>query len=106
MEGCFDLLDIKTGSYLKFVLDLTDTCVDTCSVLEKRQISNSSQLDKYDISCLQACTKSYLQSSDIVSEKFGKFFMQGNPYLGPNGDGIGVGMSNEMATENADGRLD
>jgi hypothetical protein len=61
MEASLDLTDPETSHYLKLVLKLTDTCNDTCSILEKRMISSSYDLDKYDKECLQACTKSYLK---------------------------------------------
>lgn len=106
MEASLNLTDPETSQYLKFVLNLTDTCTDTCSILEKRQISSSMTLDKYDSECLQACTKSYLQTAPNFAEKFSQIFIKGNPYLGPSGVGVMSGGPGEMRTQNADGRLE
>ena len=107
MEASFDLVDPETSKYLKFVISLTDTCSDTCSILEKRQISTTMDLDKYDQECLQACTKSYLLTAPKFAEKFGAIFLKGNPYLGPSGYGVLTpGGAGEIRTENADGRLE
>lgn len=106
MESSLNLTDPETSRYLKFILKLTDTCMDTCSILEKRQISSTMELDKYDSECLNACTKSYLQTAPKFAEKFSRIFIKGNPYLGPSGVGqVNFGMG-EMKTENADGKLE
>ena len=95
MEGSLTLIDPETSSYLTFVLNLTDTCADTCSILEKRQLG-SAEFDKYDTQCLQACTRSYLKTAPQFSEKFSGMFLKGNPYLGPSGVGVTPNLAGEM----------
>jgi hypothetical protein len=52
MENSTQILERETSNYLRFVLELSNTCMTTCGILEKRGISNSHTLDTFDTDCL------------------------------------------------------
>lgn len=52
MEHSTSLCPEETAGYLKFIIDLSETCMNTCGILEKRSISNASHIDKFDTECL------------------------------------------------------